>query len=433
MENYCISVDWLQCYCLKKKNSSFCNNPEIRHDEFHFQVVQQPTETAMFKQLHSVSINGLEVATLESSPRSSKLKQDMVLVKLTNRVLYSHQYVKLLYALFDAFGLIYKGITRIDLCYDCVKFSGGRSPQRFIQNFVFSNSTTKTQYSKVGRDEFICHGKKSTSTGTRINYIAFGSGKSRYRSYIYDKTLELEEVHDKPWIRKTWEENGIISSPKAHVYRSEISIKSSGTDLLNMSSGELFKLSPLYLENQRAIEKLFHYYANRVLHFKQCTGQKRKKDYKEIQLFENKPEITCKPISISKSHDTGRIEKICYNVLDRLSKTYVDLSAYRSAGLKDAMDFLSELCGIKSGILAQERYKRYLDNFECHMFSNQHVLDYLQAIENTHSSLNQLTDTDAIYFQMCEELSQKQPEISPDVMYQLFNSFTSERDYSRLF
>ena len=66
-------------------------------------------------------------------------------------------------------------------------------------------------------------------------------------------------MKDKPWIRETWEKNGLINSDSVHVWRSEISIKADGKDLLNMGTGELFRLSPRYLEAQEQVEKLVHF------------------------------------------------------------------------------------------------------------------------------------------------------------------------------
>ena len=108
-------------------------------------------------------------------------------------------------------------------------------------------------------------------------------------------TRELEEVKDKPWIRQYWQENGLISDEKTHVYRAEISIKCDGMDLLNMSTGELFKLSPEYLQSQPSIEKLFHFYAARMFRFHRKGKHTRVRDYDRIELFENSPIITCKP------------------------------------------------------------------------------------------------------------------------------------------
>lgn len=349
-------------------------------------------------------MHNLECAIIECEPRSPRLKKNMVLIKLSNRILYSNQYIKILYSLMSAMRVTYKGITRIDICYDCQKFADGRSPARFINNYVLKPDTEVGGYCRIGSDEFTCHGKKSSGSSSKINYISFGSPRSRVRAYIYDKTIELEEMKDKPWIREYWKENGLESTDKEHIFRSEISIKSEGTDILNMSTGELFRLSPQYLENQQTIEKLFHIYADKYLHFRINQGQKYRKNYPQLMLFKNRPQITCKPRHISISNDTGRMEKICYNKLEKLSETYTDLAEPRRLALMSTMEFLKELEGIKSSILANERYKSYLDNFRGRMFCDQHVLDYIQSIEDVRDAKEAL-EAEYDYYKYIDQIT----------------------------
>lgn len=395
--NYAISVDWLQVYTLSTETYPIPTGGEISESEFTFHFNLEDYQSAMFKNIISVQLRGLECATIESCPRSSKLKSNMCLIKLANRILYSNRYVEILYSLMNALHVVYKGITRIDLCYDCVRFNDGRSPSKFINNYLTIPDTEINGYCRKGSDEFICHGRKAAGSSSRVNYISFGSPQSRVRAYIYDKTVELEEVKDKPWIRTLWEENGIVGDEKNHVFRSEISIKSEGTDLLNMSTGELFKLSPVYLENQPQIEKLFHFYADKYLHFRVNEGQKYRKNYRKLELYGNKPKITCKPMHISKSADTGRMEKICYNKLEKLSEMYTDLSEPRRAALCSAMEFLKELQGVKSSTLANERYKAYLNELKGRQFFEQHYLDYLESITDCNEAYNQLEQELAYY------------------------------------
>lgn len=377
--NYCISVDWLQVYCLSTSLTIIPYKTPIVQEGYKFTFKLEDYQSAMFTELITVKVNSIECATIQRYPRSGKLNKRMVLIKLENRILYSRKYISVLYALIRGLELQYKGITRIDLCYDCVKFADGRAPSRFINNFVMIPDNEIGGICRKGSDEFICHGKKAKGGVSKINYLSFGSPQSRIRAYIYDKTVELKEVKDKPWIRETWAENGIEYDEKNHVFRSEISIKAEGTDLLNMNTGELFRLSPVYLENQQSIEKLFHYYANKYLFFQINEGQKYRKNRRQLQLYKNRPEITCKPIHISTLADTGRSEKICYNKLERLSEQYSDLAEPRRVGLLCAMEFLKELEGIKSATLFSERYKTYLNELKGKMFYDEHLINYISS------------------------------------------------------
>lgn len=401
MEKYCISIDWLQVCCL-------CNN--IKEGEYHsqnykFDVRLSEIETAMFKKLYTVKRLGKEVAVIQTTPRSPKLNQGLTLVKLDNRVLYSTSYIKLLYELMDCMNMKYKGITRLDLCYDCNKFVNGRSPSRFINQFISKEVGEKGYIYRRGSDKFAAYGSKSKSSKAKVSSIRFGSGKSRIGAYMYDKTIELQEVKDKPWIREMWLENGLISNEKDHVFRSEISIKSQGMDILNMSTGELFRLSPNYLEHYENIVKIFHFYAAKFFDFRICNGQANKRNYDKLQLFECNTKITCKPLYISSSADTGRMEKICYNKIKKLSETYIELAEPRRRALQCALDFLQELSGIKMGIVAQQHYKQYLDNLKGQYFYDWHTLAYLATIEEARKSKQELQAMEvyALYENACIE------------------------------
>src|SRR5699024_107180 len=111
---------------------------------------------------------------------------------------------------------------------------------------------------------------------------------------------------------------------------------------------------------------------------------------------------TCKPTHISTSNDTGRMEKICYNKLEKLSEQYSDLSEPRRLAIMSAMEFLKELEGVKSATLANERYKSYLNELKGRRFYDQHVLDYLQSIETAHEAREAL-EAQYTYYQYMNE------------------------------
>lgn len=386
MEKYCISVDWLQVCCYSNNLAYLLNNDYYNKvDSLPYWLELQPLETrsfARFIRVHTkVGNDWRYCADILAVPRSTMLNSNIVLVKIHNRFLYSQNYIKLLYNICDTFKLSIKGLTRLDLCYDCNSFHGGLKPHKFIKEFVTAEFDSPRYIYKVGAKQFRVYGGKSVSSATKFSGIEFGSGKSSKRCYIYDKTRELAEVKDKPWIRQYWQENGLISDEKTHVYRAEISIKCDGMDLLNMSTGELFKLSPEYLRSQPAIEKLFHFYAARMFRFHRKGKHTRVRDYDRIELFENSPIITCKPKKICVNADTGRTEKICVSTLSRLSCQYSDLSQEYSSALSRCITFLSEVAGIK---YAKEKLAKEIQGIEAFkgiQFKEQDYIEYFALVE----------------------------------------------------
>ena len=402
MEKYCISVDWLQvcCYC------NYLNEGEYKGSLCTYNVQIQPTETAMFKELYSVKRNGLEIATIQYKPRPKTLNPKLLLLKLSNRVLYSDKYIYMLYDLISTLHLTYKGITRLDLCYDCNFFAAHRSPAKFIRNFIFQKPGKKGYIYRKGSSEFTCHGSKTPTSSSKITSISFGSNKNKVRQYIYDKTIELEEVKDKPWIREYWEMNGLISDDENHVWRTEISIKAQGMDVLNMSTGELFKLSPKYLEHYDKICDLFFFYADKYMKFFICRGQKRTRDYPLLQLFEySKDIITCKPYTVNLFHDTGRMEKICVNKLEKLQEMYVDLAEQQRYGLRAATEFLKTLSGIKADKIRLQKENSYLNNLKSYRYLSDETKSYLSVLDECYQNKRDIA-SDYLYAEYEKSLQQ---------------------------
>lgn len=424
MENFCISVDWLQTFCLGEP----LENGTYEHEGAVFTVTRENYETPQFTRVLTVQYQRIHFATIQQQPRTSVINRRATLVKLENRFLYSQGYIDLLYKLQAALNLIYKGITRLDLAYDCNHLRDGRNVERFIKQFITAEAGTVGHIVRKGSARFSLHGTRKQTSAAKFNSIRFGSPRNKIQAYCYDKTLELAEVKDKPWIRKMWEENGLryfvdrdrLSGMSKEeyarrlenegfsdyvgdrVWRFEISISSQGQDILNMSTGELFRLSPKYLEHYENIRKLFYIYAEKVFNFRINTGQKNIRNYPRLQIFEETPAITSKPFYVNRDADTGRMEKICYNKLRRLSEEYTDLAEYRRQALLGAMEFLQELSGKKSATVRLERYIHYLDELKGHKF---------------------IAEDDLLYFAAMDRLAEKKRDFDADELYYLFKYY----------
>lgn len=410
---FCISVDWLQTFC----HGNPISEGTYQSGTYTFQVKETEGETQLFKRRYLVYCNKMQVATILQEPRNKVINAKATCVKLENRVLYSQKYIELLYSLQDALSLLYKGITRIDLCFDCNELYGGRNVERFIRQFVSSEPLTKGHIIRRGSSLFTVHGAKKATSVAKLTSIRWGSPKSDIGAYCYNKTLELMEIKDKPWIRETWERNGLVSETaifnetkkqkqkmveenglsdycKKSVWRFEISIKSGGQDVLNMSKSQIFRLSPQYLKSQPNIEKLFYIYAQKVFDFRINDGVKNIRNYKKMVLFPIREEITAKPVHISRNADTGRTEKICYNLLDKLSNTYTDLAEVHRNSLQNTMNFLMELQGKKSMSAKKEEYINYLDTLKTNKFLQYEDARYLAAVAVASERQKEIKDLD---------------------------------------
>lgn len=384
MQKYCISVDWLQTF----NHAATLEPGTYKGTLGDYTVKLEEHQTAQFLRVYTVYHKNLHVATICQQPRTSVIHPAATTLKLANRVLYCERYIEMLYDLNTTLSIHYKGITRIDLCLDCNELAGGRQVARFLREYVCAEPLQPGHIIRNGSSRFTCHGTRTHTSASNITSIRWGSSRNKVQAYCYDKTLELIEVKDKPWIRDMWEQNGLEYSilwdklrdldekskqrkidntglseyVEKRVWRFELSINSQGTDILNMATGQLFRLSPQYLDHRDNIRKLFFIYANKYFDFRVNTGQNRTRDYTKLQLFENRPNTTAKPYYLSKCADTGRIEKICYNKLQQLAQRYVDMDASTRNSLHATMDFLLLLSGKKAWNVHLTKYAHYLDS-----------------------------------------------------------------------
>lgn len=407
MEKYCISIDWLQLYCICNFVVGVRDSIVPEAECEHIYMVREDISTALWTEVYGVYRGKLKVAVLCRAPRSSAMDAKGCTLKLENRILYSKEWLPLLRSILADLQLQYKGITRIDLCYDCNKLAGGRSVGRFLFDYATAAPYQEGHIIRVGSRRFAFHGIRNRGGAMEVNSMRWGSQGSDIGAYCYNKSLEMIEVKEKPWILDKWEANGLINEwdmgawsklPDARkrfeiedgksadyvrtpVWRFEISVKSHAKDLLNLDTGELFQLSLDYIEQQGAIERLFYVYAAKAFHFRMSTGQKTIREYPDLQIFERKVEVSECHRFVSRFLDSGRTEKVCYNVLKRMIETYSDLSSAQMNSLQSAMDFILSVSGKKVAAIRLIRQAQLLNNLRARRFVAFDDALYLGSIE----------------------------------------------------
>lgn len=394
--NYCISCDWLEV-C---GNTSCVQTGSIWIGNRCFSVEEEDRQTSFFKKFYIVKFKNQDYAYIRACPRLQRVAPSFVCVKLANRVLYHEDYVLFLWDLLKALHIRYKGITRLDIAYDCNKFYCGRDPHKFIINYVSKRPEEKGGMYLANCKEYTLHGNKSISNDGTMNYIAFGSKNKQAKGYIYNKSLELKEVKDKPWIRDMWERNGLKTEGKNQVWRAEISIKCQGKDLLNLETGQLFTLNPNYISTYENLKKVFHFYAAKVFDFRVNTGQKNRRNFTPLNLFDTSVNITCMPKRVSNLCDSGRSEKACKNKLVKLTREYVDLSDSVKHSLYAAIEFLGSLSSLKARKYKEEQYLHYLNNFAATKFLDEVDFAYMEACYQA-SEVKAKEDRDLLWERYC--------------------------------
>lgn len=417
MQKYCISIDWLQTF----NHAKPLTEGTFTYKDYTFTVRHETNETPLFLDVFTIKWKSRKVATVLQRPRNTVIHPRSTCVKLENRILYGQRYIEILYAINNAFSLQYKGITRLDICYDCNRLHGGRDVPRFLRQFMTHEPLKKGHIIRSGSQRFTAHGTRSNTSVANISSMRWGSPNNDISAYCYDKTLEMCEVKRKPWILEMWDKNGLeydidkdaidkltererkskINNGemkeyvKKSVWRFEISISAKGKDIIDMSTGALFRLSPEYLEHEQQVHELFYIYAGKCFDFRINDGCKKIRDYKPLQLFETEYITTSKPYAVNKSADTGRIEKICFNKLYRLNEQYADLSEPYRNSILQVLQFLQILSGVKFETARLKKESAYLAHLRAEKLISQETETYFRALEHSRENRREL---DAITF-----------------------------------
>ena len=406
-EKYAISLDWMQFYC---ERSPWAVPSAFTTTKGSYEVEKQSYSTNLWLDVYIIKHRGREFATLCCNPRNSGMPECGCTLKLANRVLYSHEWLSESKSIMAEMGLRYKGITRVDVAYDCNVLAGGRSVPGFLMQYFSHAPYCEGHIIRSGSRKVTINATRSNKGSVEISAMRWGSKGSDIGAYAYNKSLELREVKDKPWIRETWEKAGLIDAfneeewaklsekekqrkieqgdvqqlIECPVWRFEISIKAHGKDLLNLETGELFKLDINYFEQQNAIENLFYTYAAKVFDFRMSTGQTTIRNYPPLKIFEMSRKVTERPVRVSLLADTGRTEKMIVNRLEALQSVYSDVSSADRAAMEATLCFIREISGTKIRMAKMRKENDYLQHMKGYKSTSTVIDEYLEFVDYSH-------------------------------------------------
>lgn len=415
--NYMISIDWLQASCIGgvvEQGDYSCRFGTLS-------VELQDGGTANFGRRSLIKWNNIEVATLLQCPKMATLDRLLSELKLHNRVLYTATPVRFMNDIIDSLGLVYKGLARLDLALDCNSLVDGGSVEQLIHDFVVLRAGDIGHVVRRGSARYHLHGNNHRKASIRFESIKFGSPQADVVPYIYNKSIELLEVKDKPWIREAWKsaglvhivdmeglqrlskkeleykisDSGVSEFIRSGVWRFELSIKGHGRDLLNMESGEIFKIGLDSIGTAEKIESLFKMYAEKYFDFRRGFRGERIRDYKKVQLWNLDGKVVSRQISIPTTGETGKFDVSVSNYLTKMLRTYSDLASPVAAGITEARDLISAVAGAKMYKLKAKRYDDYLNELMCTQFwesMEREVMDMLPRFGQFRDEVREMLD-----------------------------------------
>lgn len=220
-----INCDWLQIHVDTRKLNRQQKVYELR--------TLEGVRTRTFSEVIDIYYSGRPVGTLQHKPFSPRIPEGCGVLKIENYILYCRDRQAIISDIIKTLALTTLGTTRIDIAGDFQEI-GGRLPEQLVSDLLTGKlrKVGHARQSIIGQEEVTAYGRKEWQ------YLRYGSRSSRITAYLYDKTRELTEEHDKPYIRAIWKANG-FATKKRHTWRLEFSIKGRDMSFISTETGEV--------------------------------------------------------------------------------------------------------------------------------------------------------------------------------------------------
>lgn len=234
----CINIDWLEVYALEPLTSPIHDATFFR--SHGWQVDERPYGTPIYLEMFKlVGTDGLPLLEVRRNPKCAQNNNETAIlpinachIRLCNRTCYRDDAAQIMEEFLQRYEYTLQRISRLDVCLDFEKFDRGDDPQKFLQRYIAG------KFAKINQANISVHGLDRWD-GRYWNSVKWGSQKSMVTTKFYDKTKELQEESDKPYIRQAWylcklvddwrtlEKYGADGVPyKPKIWRVEFSIKS---------------------------------------------------------------------------------------------------------------------------------------------------------------------------------------------------------------
>lgn len=257
-QSHIINCDWLQFAAHARGNI-------VDSPKFLLSVELAEHGTQRFNKLYR--IKHIEqpdevFAEVQAEPRPKFLDKNLVIIKLSNRFLYSKELQFYVQTLCTELELSFKYLSRLDLALDFQKFGmqADLLPDQFFEK-VAARQYKMRSHKQVGnpfRDD-----QDVISRGRKIRQLTFGSRRSPVYIVMYNKSMEMRQKKFKPYIVQSWEKVGF--DKEKDTFRLEFSIKLK-QDFIDAQTGEIINKADLSILHPDNLQRVFRSYY--VKHFK---------------------------------------------------------------------------------------------------------------------------------------------------------------------
>ena len=295
----------------------------------------QDFQTSIFGKIASFPDHEHEMFNLSYEPKSKILKHNLLILKVNNKFLYSQQFKAELTNLIEFLELKFNNVTRIDYALDFQFLRAGLTGSRFME--LLSKNIIDLKYK--GKKTIIYPSEHSKPP----EYVRFGNHSSEFNVYIYNKTRELQEKKDKPYIRDQWKNCEFLEN--FPVFRLEISFKPVKTKFfLNKDNHNSFNNLDNIL-NINFHKTIFNFLLKNKFRFYYTSGKKSMVDLfylPETQEDSNIRMLVDYDLKGSNNYIRGVI-----NFLEKNNNEIRDYYTIGSNALSESIDILKFIYSVK--------------------------------------------------------------------------------------
>lgn len=317
----CINLDWLEIFALEDMSTPRDADYFRRQG---YKVKERAYGTPQYKEMFTIIADEQELFEIRRNPYSVKseggiFEPNACHIRLSNRTCYEIDPVAHLRSFMLIHGYSYKSISRIDIALDFNVFDNGMQPQTLINRYM------RGKVSKVNQVNVSAHGSDSWSA-REWQSLKWGSPTSPVSTKLYNKSKELQQCQDKPYIRQAWETAGLDTTQD--VWRVEFSLSAQMQTLKSLKSGEMFKKSLAFYDSRDRLMQQFFILYNKYFDFRKLIVNRksdgtltyvRKYRCPRLELFKTAQMQPYVPVrNVTKTKRPDKVWKMIANKLEKL-------------------------------------------------------------------------------------------------------------------
>lgn len=205
----CLNIDWLEVFLLEDAARFPCDADFFEREGWR--VERRQFGTRVYEEMfYLYGQDGHRWFEIRRKPYSDAgtvthgmFSERSCHLRFCNRTCYIPHCIDLLRNFLVTYGYELRKIYRLDICMDFERFDYGDLPGDFMTRYL------RGRYAKINQANIAAHGTDRWD-GRTWNSVSWGARKSMVGTKFYNKSLELRQVQDKPYIRQAWLEAGLI-------------------------------------------------------------------------------------------------------------------------------------------------------------------------------------------------------------------------------